>query len=404
MRALSACGQDSTLTPRARGRTRNAVRASPERLRITYRLTCAVGEDPDAKARDIAWEQTVELPEGSIPPDVEQRIVGEVEAIEPLGAGRWMAAITFDPVTVGADLPQLLNVLFGNISLKAGILVTGMDLPPSLLGRFPGPQLGIQGVREACGVEARRPLLSVAAKPVGLTADALADLCYRLARAGIDIVKDDHGLADQETAPFRQRVERCQQATQRANTQTGGRSLYFPNITGPAPTLEERVRFARSAGCRGVLVSPLLVGLDAVRWLAESSGLAILSHPALAGAFWHEGHGIAADVLLGTIFRLIGSDGVIYPNVGGRFPLSLETCEAINRNLRAPLGRVRPAFPVAAGGIEAARVPYWTGRYGPDTIFLVSSSLYAQPDLEGAARSLVDAVKRHGDERPIEGH
>lgn len=404
MRGRDAPSQDSALTLRAGGRTRVPVRHSPERLRVTYRLTLAEGEDPDAKARDIAWEQTVELPEGSIPLDVEQRIVGEVEAVEPLEAGRWKAVISYDPVTVGADLPQLLNLLFGNISLKAGILVTGMDLPPSLLGRFPGPQLGIQGVREVCGVQTLRPLLSVAAKPVGLTADALADVCYRLARAGIDIVKDDHGLADQETAPFRHRVERCQRATERANTETGGRSVYFPNITGPASTLEERVRLARAAGCRGALVSPLLVGLDTVRWLAESSGLAMLSHPALAGAFWHEGHGIAAEVLLGTVFRLIGSDGVIYPNVGGRFPVSLGTCEAINRNLRAPLGHVRPAFPVAAGGIEAARVPYWTGRYGPDTMFLVSSSLYAQPDLEGAARSLVDAVKRHGDEQPIEGH
>lgn len=404
MRGRDAPSQDSTLTGQATRRSTDPVRDSPERLRITYRLTCAEGEDPDAKARNIAWEQTVELPEGWIPPDVEQRIVGEVEAMEPLDAGRWKAVISYDPVTVGADLPQLLNLLFGNISLKAGILVTGLDLPPSLLGRFPGPQRGIEGVREVCGVEARRPLLSVAAKPLGLTADALADLCYRLARAGIDIVKDDHGLADQETAPFRERVERCQQATLRANTETGGRSLYFPNITGPASTLEERVRLARAAGCRGALVSPLLVGLDTVRWLAESSGLAILSHPALAGAFLHEDHGIAADVLLGTICRLIGSDGVIYPNVGGRFPFSLDTCEAINRKLRAPLGHLRPAFPVAAGGIEAARVPYWTARYGPDTIFLVSSSLYAQPDLEGAARSLVDAVKRHGNERPIEGH
>jgi hypothetical protein len=47
-----------------------------ERLRVTYRLTCADGEDPVAKAQDIAYEQTVELPAGHVPPDVAARIVG----------------------------------------------------------------------------------------------------------------------------------------------------------------------------------------------------------------------------------------------------------------------------------------------------------------------------------------
>jgi len=86
---------------------------------------------------------------------------------------------------------------------------------------------------------------------------------------------------------------------------------------------------------------------------------------------------------------------VIYPNVGGRFTFSEDTCVAINDHLRHPLGDVRPAFPVPAGGIDAARVPHWIGRYGADTIFLVGGSLYAQHDLTAAARRLSEAVRRH---------
>ena len=39
-------------------------------------------------------------------------------------------------------------------------------------------------------------------KPLGLPAPALADICYRFASGGIDIIKDDHSLSDQPVAPF----------------------------------------------------------------------------------------------------------------------------------------------------------------------------------------------------------
>jgi ribulose-bisphosphate carboxylase large chain len=369
----------------------------PERLRVAYTLTCAPGEDPEAKARDIAREQTVELPPGGAPAEVETRVVGTVETLTPADEGRWRAVIAYDPALVGADLPQLLNLVFGNVSLQAGIRVSGLDLPPRLLERFPGPRFGIAGLRERCRIP-RRPLLCAAAKPVGLSAPALAELCYRFARAGFDMVKDDHGLTDQDTAPFRERVERCRDAVARVNRETGGHTLYVPNVTGPRATLDERLDVARAEGCAGVLMNALPLGLDAIGAPAEW-GLAVLSHPTFAGAFFGADQGIAPDVLLGTIFRLAGSDGVIYPNVGGRFPdtvFSDDTCDAINRALRGPLGGLRPAFPVPGGGIDAARVPHWIERYGPDTIFLVGSSLYAQPDLDAAARALVESVRRHG--------
>ena len=367
------------------------------RLHVTYRISCADGEDPAAKARDIAYEQTVELPADSVSPAVVARSVGRVETLEPAGDGCWRAVISFDAGLVGAgDVPQLLNLLFGNISLKAGIELTGLEWPRALLDQLGGPRFGIDGLRSLTGVRAR-PLLCAAVKPVGLPVEALADICYRFASGGIDIIKDDHSLSDQAVAPFAERVGRCQEAVVRANRETGGTSLYFPNVTGPAAALPERADLARRTGCRGVLVSPLLVGLDAVRCLAAPGDLAVMAHPSLAGVFFHDRHGIAPAVLLGELFRVVGSDAVIYPNVAGRFTLSRATCEGINASLRKPLGSLKPAFPVPAGGIDAARVPEWIDRYGVDTMFLIGGSLYAQRDLARAAGDLLDVVRRHCD-------
>jgi len=70
---------------------------------------------------------------------------------------------------------------------------------------------------------------------------------------------------------------------------------------------------------------------------------------------------------------------VIYPNVGGRFTFSAETCAAINARLRAPLGRWHRRFPAPGGGIDAARVPQWIERYGADTIFLIAGACTLSP-------------------------
>ncbi len=363
------------------------------RLGVTYHLACS-RRLAAAKARDIAFEQTVELPENALPAGVAARVAGRVESVESLGRGRSRAVVSFDPVAVCGDLPQLLNLLFGNISLKPGILIAGLAWPDELLAALRGPRLGIAGLRERTGAHGR-PLLCTALKPLGLSAAQLAELAYRFARAGVDLIKDDHSLADQTSAPFRERVERCHEAVARANGETGGNALYFPNVTSSPPELLERAGMARNAGCRGVVVNALPAGLGAVGAIAAATGLAIMSHPSLAGAFFHPDHGIAPEVLLGDLFRVAGSDAVIYPNVGGRFTFSERTCAAINGRLRGPLGPVAPAFPVPAGGIDAARVPHWIERYGVDTIFLIGGSLYAQPDPTTAAARLVAAVRRH---------
>jgi ribulose-bisphosphate carboxylase large chain len=366
-----------------------------ERIRITYLITLSRGETPEGRARHIALEQTVELPDGCYPPGIEERVVGRVESVERDDAGRWRVVLSFAADVAGEEVPQLLNLLFGNVSMLPGTVAVDLELPGSLLQRFGGPRFGVPGIRRACGNAEGRPLLCTSAKPVGLSSAQLAEICGALARGGIDVVKDDHGVTDQATAPFADRVRRCRDAVREANERTGGNTLYFPHVTAPVGELEHRVEIATEAGCQGVLLSPFLSGLDTVRWLAETSGLILLLHPTFSGALGQEGHGIAPALLFGTLLRLIGGDGVIYVNAGGRFPVTEAQCSAINARLRAPLGDLQAALPVPGGGVDAERVGYWIDRYGTDTMFLIGSSLYAQGELESASRKLADAVREH---------
>src|SRR5690349_2894793 len=277
------------------------------RLRVTYHLTGS-SRAAAAKARDLAFEQTVELPPETVAPDVAARVAGRVESVRRLAQGRSRAVVSFDPAVVCGDVPQLLNLLFGNISLKSGIQIAGIDWPDELLAALRGPALGIAGVRELAGVPTR-PLVCVALKPLGLSSERLAGHAYEFARAGVDIVKDDHSLVDQAAARFRERVERCRDQVARGNRETGGNALYFPNVTGGPRELVERGKIALGAGCRGAVVNALPAGLGAVGTLGRG-GLAVMAHPSLAGAFFHRDHGIAPAVLLGDLFRVAGSDAV----------------------------------------------------------------------------------------------
>lgn len=381
-------------TPRPAGEASPGVRADG-RLGVRYALNLAPGEDAAGKAELIAFEQTVELPRALLEPALAQRMAGRVEAVQPIGPRRALVELSFSLEAVGDDLPQCLNLLFGNISLKPGIRIVGLDWPAGLLAGLGGPGHGITGLRTLTGVHGRA-LLCTALKPMGLSAAQLAQRCEAFARGGIDIIKDDHGLADQPSAPFAERLARCQEAVTRANAASGGRSLYFPNVTAPAAQLPGRLAAARAAGCRGVLISPWLVGLDTLRLIRDQYGLAMLAHPALTGSLFGRSAGMAPELVLGDLFRLAGADAVIYPNAGGRFDFSAATCARINQHLRRPLGSLRASLPAPAGGMDVASAGHWLRRYGPDTLLLIGGSLYAQGDLERGAAALRRVVEGLG--------
>ncbi|MHB0896384.1 MAG: RuBisCO large subunit C-terminal-like domain-containing protein [Spirochaetales bacterium] len=246
---------------------RLAASLSGERFRVTYSLS---GDERQAQAaaKDICFEQTVEFPEELLKPGlIRDAIVGRVERFDAAGQGKFRAVISFAIETAQSDIVQLLNVVYGNISIKPNIRVESLDLPASLLSNFPGPRFGRQGLRELLGVPTR-PLTSTALKPMGLSPEEIADQAYRFALGGIDLIKDDHGILDQVFCPFEERVARCAEAVDRANRQTGFRSIYMANITGRMDRIQGSARRARELGAGALLLCPSLTGFDAIRLIA----------------------------------------------------------------------------------------------------------------------------------------
>jgi ribulose-bisphosphate carboxylase large chain len=359
-----------------------------QRISATYRVR-ARAADIDATARALALEQSVELPlEAISDPYVRDHVVGVVQSIAPHSEELFDVVVGLSVATTGFDVAQTMNMLFGNSSLHPHIELIDVEFPAAFLGRFAGPRFGIQGLRELLHAP-QRPLTCSALKPQGLPSAELAALCYTFAAGGIDVIKDDHGLADQSYAPFAERVAACQRALERARRECGTRALYAPSLVGSPRTLAEQARIIRAEGVGMVLLAPALLGIPAFAELVhEHIEVPVLAHPAYAGAAR-----VSPPLLLGKLFRLLGADAVIYPNFGGRFSYSAERCRELAGAARAPWGEIRPALPVPAGGMTVERAAELVEFYGNDVMLLIGGSLLAAGDaLPARTREFTAAV------------
>jgi ribulose-bisphosphate carboxylase large chain len=361
------------------------------RLKACYRIR-SDASSIDARARALAVEQSVEMPVAAIDDAfVRGEIVGEVEAIAEQEKGLFEVRIALAQETVGRDPGQLLNMLFGNSSLHEDIVLHDVELPQRLTKSLGGPGHGLHALRQRVGACARA-LTCSALKPQGLSPTALADLARGFASGGIDYIKDDHGLADQVYSPFSSRVDAIMGALRKLDEPAGRCVRYVPSLSGDLDTMRSQIAIAAAAGVDTVVIAPMIMGWSNFACIArENPGMAFLAHPSMAGAAR-----IAPALLLGKLFRFLGADATVFPNYGGRFGYSAETCRAIAREALADHDGIRPCVPVPAGGMSTARVSEMLDFYGADVMLLIGGALLeARGHLVAATAAFVTQVHKY---------
>jgi ribulose-bisphosphate carboxylase large chain len=325
----------------------------------------------EARARAVAVEQSVEMPVAAITDDfVRREIIGRVEAIVEKQPGLFEVRVSLATETAGDDAGQLINMLFGNTSLHEDVVLHDVEFPSEVGKRFGGPRHGARGLRQRVGAPARA-LTCSALKPQGLPPKALADLARRFAQGGIDYIKDDHGLADQAYSPFAARVEAITAALESLAPSGAHAFRYVPSLSGDLDAIRRQIAIATQAGVDTVIVAPMIMGLaNFHRLVRDNPALAFIAHPSMAGAAR-----IAPPLLIGKLFRVLGADAAVFPNHGGRFGYSPDTCRALAREARDTRGGLRPTLPVPAGGMTIARVAEMLDFYGTEVMLLIGGAL-----------------------------
>ncbi len=356
-----------------------------ERIHVTYAF---FGENPKVIADLIRVEQTIEFPYELAPDWIQDQVVGKIEEITSSDKTIHLITISYNPDVAGGELTQLLNVLWGNASLFAGVKIVDLKLPDSILNKFKGPRFGISGLRKIFKADTR-PLIATALKPMGSDAKTLAGMARTLALAGFDLIKDDHSLANQPWATWKERVALISVAVKEANEVTGGNSAYVPSLNMPFDQVIDAAHSAKELGASGLLVLPGITGFDSLRVIAEDDTLAlpILGHPAMLGSLVtsKEG-GVAHGIVFGTFMRLAGADISIFPNIGGRFSFTAEQCLEIADRSREKIGSLNPMTIAPAGGMTLERIPEMIEMYGKETALLIGGALSRGNLADNAAR------------------
>ena len=381
-----------------------------EAITARFRITPADGRDLRTVAAAVAAESSIGTwtEVAAMDAGIRQRLAPTVELI----GDTWVDIAYPLPLFESGSLPQLLSSVAGNVfgmNDLAGLRLEDVRLPHAYVQTFPGPALGMGGIRERLGVTGR-PLIGTIIKPkVGLGPDAHAAVAEQAWRGGCDIVKDDENLTDQAFNRFDERIQTTLSALRRAEDRTGERKAYLANVTAETEEMVRRARLVAASGGIAVMVDVLTVGWAAVQTLRAETGrlgLALHAHRAGHAAFTRDPrHGVSM-LVLARLARLAGVDLLHIGTGVGKMHGSADEVRTLADALRtqqAPWGATASVMPVSSGGLHPLHAPALVANLGVDFLMQAGGGVHGHPDgTEAGARALRAAVEAAADGRPLD--
>lgn len=328
----------------------------------------------------------------------------------------YVIQIAFPVVNFGSQIPMMMTTVVGNISMAGRLKVLDIRFPEEYTAGFQGPRFGIKGIREILGVK-DRPLLNNMIKPcTGYTPEVGVNLFRAAAIGGCDIIKDDELIANASFNQIKDRIKLYMDAERQAFEEKGEHTLYAVNVTDEIPQVFENAHRAVELGVNAIMVNYLATGFPVLRALAEDPkvNVPILGHMDVAGAMYEsEYHGLSSHLVLGKLPRLAGADIVVFPAPYGKGPVLPEKFIRVAQNLSFPLNNLKPAFPMASGGITPQMVPNVMKDLGANIVIGSGGGIHAHPqgpvagakafrqaiDATMQGRSLDDAAKEFSELR-----
>lgn len=312
----------------------------------------------------------------------------------------------------------------GGMKMLKGLRIIDIRFPKPMVTAFPGPQFGIDGVRDLLGQsdeDRTMPIMGTVAKPkVGRTAAEQAILAKRLLTAGngsYNFIKDDENLTSLPFSKFEDRCDAVLDALREAEKTTGKKKLYLCNVTHSSiDTMQSRAHRIKDHGGICMMMDVVVTGFAALHSMRlKNPGLAIHAHRAMHAFITRDsGSGIGGDgslsgfsvsmVVLAKIYRMLGVDSLHSGSPKAKMEdygeseviADLLMTDSTKPNDRFhTLGQewfgMKKVWPVASGGLHPGVLDRVYEKFGPNCYIQFGGGVLGHP--KGAARGVEAAIE-----------
>ncbi len=320
-------------------------------------------------------EETPELRER-----LSSKVLGYYEVPAPAGTKKAVVQLAF-PIAAwekNVNVPMMLLSISGNIfAFCDKVRMLDVYIPRSVAARFNGPKFGIEGLREHLGVHDRPLILQIIKPKMGMTPEETAAQVYQSALGGADLCKDDEMCSELENCPFDARLEAVLRALEKAEQETGHKTLYMVSITDEVDRVHDKALRAVRAGASGLLLA-YPAGLSSLKVIADDPEINV---PIL----WHVSHMLGmlptmSFTVLSKLARLCGADMMLTPSLWS----SLQVCSVeeelrTSQTLRAPFYHIKRAWPMPAAGMYPGLVDVLIQEHGIDFVVPAGGGMLGHP-------------------------
>ncbi|MGB9635345.1 MAG: RuBisCO large subunit C-terminal-like domain-containing protein, partial [Candidatus Micrarchaeia archaeon] len=306
----------------------------------------------------------------------------------------------FDTKNISQFQASVLGNIFGMKELEE-LYVCDISIPVNYQKQFDGPLHGIEGLRRIVGTtKSKRPHVGTIVKPkVGLAPKEWARVAYESYVGGLDLVKDDENLVDQDFCKWKERLHEVVKAIEKAKDETGENKVYSSNVSDNYSRMVERVEYLNEHGLQKnvlVMLDVYVLGLplleDAIK-LTRKYGFAVHAHRAGFAAVNRGSFGINFQVYE-KFYRLLGVDQLHIGTGVGKMegaPLIIKRYHDIADQYKieeklyfgslamefAP--HIKPVLSIASGGLDAGKVDALVALHGTNTNMQAGAGVHGHP-------------------------
>jgi len=306
----------------------------------------------------------------------------------------------FDSKNINQFQASVLGNLFGLKELSE-LYIYDIAFPTNQQKFFKGAYAGLEGLRKMAGTtKSRRPHIGTIVKPkVGLNPKEWAKVAYDSFIGGLDLVKDDENLVDQDFCHWKDRLHEVVKSIEKAEAETGESKLYSCNVSDRYSRMVDRIDYLNDLGLQKnvlVMLDVYVMGTSALEDILDlTRKYKFATHAHRAGyAVPNRGTFGTNFAVYEKFYRILGVDQLhIGAGVGKMEGEHLmikryhDIAQEMSLDEKLYLGslemkfakHIKPILSIASGGLDACKLDAAIALHGVDVNFQAGAGAHGHP-------------------------